>query len=209
MSLESTYFKRDYHYKAKFINRCIAIIRFTKSEKRRRAYKNLVFKMMKDIVKKNIANYLNLLSGLEIRGDMLPSRDELVADCYIIFDKCLEKYKLGKGYNFYFYFNKSLSRNFFRDYQKAMQRCNGVEITEPLTVVNSKFHDYTPMDTTELLLIHLGLSELEKRICRSRMLGQKSSEFLVKNPDVNSGQYSKALKRIKEVLIEFKKRGEI
>ena len=164
---------------------------------------------MKDIVKKNIANYLNLLSGLEIRGDMLPSRDELVADCYIIFDKCLEKYKLGKGYNFYFYFNKSLSRNFFRDYQKAMQRCNGVEITEPLTVVNSKFHDYTPMDTTELLLIHLGLSELEKRICRSRMLGQKSSEFLVKNPDVNSGQYSKALKRIKEVLIEFKKRGEI
>ena len=209
MSLESTYFKRDYHYKAKFINRCIAIIRFTKSEKRSRAYKNLVFKMMKDIVKKNIANYLNLLSGLEIRGDMLPSRDELVADCYIIFDKCLEKYKLGKGYNFYFYFNKSLSRNFFRDYQKAMQRCNGVEITEPLTVVNSKFHDYTPMDTTELLLIHLGLSELEKRICRSRMLGQKSSEFLVKNPDVNSGQYSKALKRIKEVLIEFKKRGEI
>lgn len=209
MSLESTYFKRDYHYKAKFINRCIAIIRFTKSEKRRRAYKNLVFKMMKDIVKKNIANYLNLLSGLEIRGDMLPSRDELVADCYIIFDKCLEKYKLGKGYNFYFYFNKSLSRNFFRDYQKAMQRCNGVEITEPLTIVNSKFHDYTPMDTTELLFIHLGLSELEKRICRSRMLGQKSSEFLVKNPDVNSGQYSKALKRIKEVLIEFKKRGEI
>ncbi len=52
MSLESVYFKRDYQYKAKFVNKCIAIIRFTKSEKRRKAYRNLVFKMMKDIVNK-------------------------------------------------------------------------------------------------------------------------------------------------------------
>lgn len=208
MSLESIYFKKDYHYKAKFINKCIAIIRFTKSEKRQRAYKNLVFKMMKDIVKKNIANYLNLLSGLEVK-DMLPSRDELIADCYIIFDKCLGKYKLGKGYNFYFYFNKSLSRNFFRDYQKAMQRNKGVEITEALSVVNPNFHDNTPPDTTELLMIQLELSELEMRICRSRMLGQKTSEFLEKNPDVTNGQYSKSLKRIKDVLITFKEKGEI
>ena len=81
MSLESVYFKRDYHYKAKFVNKCIAIIRFTKSEKRRRAYHNLVFKMMKDIVKKNIANYLNLLSSINMK-DTLPSRDELIADCW-------------------------------------------------------------------------------------------------------------------------------
>ena len=208
MSLESIYFKRNYHYKSKFINKCIAIIRFTKSEKRKKAYKNLVFKMMKDIVKKNIANYLNLLSGLEVK-DMLPSRDELLADCYIIFDKCLEKYKLGKGYNFYFYFNKSLSRNFFRDYQKTIQRNKGVEITEALTVVNSNFHDNTLPDTTELLMIHLGISDLEIRICRSRMLGQKTSEFLNENPDVTNVQFSKSLKRIKDVLITFKNNGEI
>lgn len=208
MTLESVYFKKDYHYKAKFVNKCIAIIRFTKSEKRKKAYKNLVFKMMKDIVKKNIANYLNLLSGIGIR-DMLPTRDELIANCYIIFDKCLEKYKLGRGYNFYFYYNKSLSRNFFRDYQKALQMSNNVEITEALSIVNRSFHDNSSLHTTELLMIQLGFNELEMRICRSRMLGQKTSEFLEKNLDITSGQYSRGLKRIKEVLITFKEKGEI
>lgn len=208
MGLESVYFKKEFHYKMKFVNRCIAIIRFSKNERRVQAYKNLVFKMMRDIVKKNIANYLNLLQGIE-QKDTLPERDELVADCYIIFDKCLEKYVLGRGYNFYFYFNKSLSRNFFRDYQKEMQRNRKVEITEALSTVHEGFHDTSEPDTTEMLMEHLGLDELEKRICRSRMLGQKTSEFLEENPDITNGQYSRCLKRIKEVLNESKENGDI
>ena len=208
MSLEGVYFKNDYHYKAKFVNKCIAIIRFSKDEKRINAYKNLVFRMMKDIVKKNISNYLNLLRGT-YRKDTLPERDELVADCYIIFDKCLEKYIINKKYNFYFYFNKSLSRNFFRYYQKELQRSSGVEMTEALTTVNSGFHDNKQPDTSELLLSNLGLSDLEKMICRSRMLGQKTSEFLKENTDITNGQYSKSLKKIKEVLIMFQEKGEL
>jgi hypothetical protein len=208
MSLESVYFKKDYHYKAKFVNKCIAIIRFSKDEKRVNAYKNLVFKMMKDIVKKNISNYLKLLKNT-YRKETLPERDELVADCYIIFDNCLNKYIINKKYNFYFYFNKSLSRNFFRKYQKEMQRNNGVEITEALVAVNCEFHDNSKPDTTELLMIHLGLVELEIRICRSRMLGQKMSEFLEENIDVTNNQYLKSLKKIKKVLITFQENKEI
>lgn len=206
MSLESVYFKKDYHYRASFVNKCIAIIRFTKSEKRRKAYYNLVFKMMKDIVKKNIANYLNLISS--VTKDTLPTHDELIADCYIIFDKCVEKYKIGKGYNFYFYYNKSLSRNFFRDYQKAIHN-NTVRISDALSTVNPGLHDNKNLDGTELLMLHLGLDELEIRICKSRLLGQKTSEFLSENDDITQAQYSKSLKRIKEVLTLFKNRGEI
>lgn len=208
MSLESVYFKKDYHYKARFVNRCIAIIRFSKNERRVQAYKNLVFKMMKDIVKKNICNYLNLLQNTE-RKDMLPERDELIADCYLIFDKCLDKYIINKKYNFYFYFNKSLSRNFFRDYQKELQRNKKVEITEALTTVHQGFHDRSEPDTTELLMSQLGFDELKQRICRSRMLGQKTSEFLEENPDITNGQYSRCLKRVKEVLLKSKEKGEI
>lgn len=208
MGLENTYFKRDYKYKAKFVNKCIAIIRFTKSERRRRAYQNLVFKMMKDIVKKNILNYLNLISSLDTR-DELPTRDELIAECYIIFDKCVTKYHLGRGYNFYFYFNKSLSRNFFRDYQKAMARSVNVEVTEALEVVHPGFHDHSHVESTELLMHNLGFSELEVRICRSRLQGQKTSEFLKENEDVTNGMYSKALKSIKDVLLELQEQGEL
>lgn len=208
MSLESRYFKKDYHYKAKFINKCIVIIKFSKKEKRVNAYKNLVFRMMKDIVKKNISNYLNLLQNT-YRKDTLPERDELVSDCFIIFNKCLEKYIICKEYNFYFYFNKSLSRNFFRDYKKEIQRNNGVEITGALETVNHGFHINANPDTTELLMTQLRLSELEIRICKSRMIGQKTSEFLEENEDVTNSQYSKSLKRIKEILIIFKEKGEI
>lgn len=208
MGLESMYFKADYHYRAKFVNKCISIIRYSKDERRVRAYKNLVFKMMKDIVKKNICNYLNLLQNTEMKD--MPDKDELIADCYIIFDKCLEKYVIKKNYNFYFYFNKSLSRNFYRDYQKEFQRSNNhVEVSEALESVNKGFHDYREPDTTELLMEHLGLDELEKRICRSRMLGQKTSEFLKENPEVTNGQYSRCLKRIKEVLQTSEEEGEI
>lgn len=204
MSLESVFFQRDYHYKVGFVNKCIAIIRFAKSSERQEAYRNLVFKMMKDIVKKNIANYLNLLSFV-IDKEMLPSRDELVADSYIIFDKCLEKYKIGKGYNFYFYFNKSLSRNFFRTYQReALKRNNSVRITEAMETVNPGFHDHSQPDMTELLFKCLDFSELEQRICRSRLLGQKVCEFLANNSDVSEIQYSKALRRIKQVLTDMK-----
>lgn len=208
MSLESRYFAKDYHYRAKFVNRCIAIIRYSPSPRRQRAYKNLVFKMMKDVVKKNIRNYLNLLSSTDTED--LPTKDELVANSYVIFDKCLDKYVLKKNYNFYFYFNKSLLRNFYKDYRQEYRRTStSVEVTETLESVNPGFHDYSEPDTTELLLTHLNLSELEKDICRSRLKEQKTSEFLAERPDVTSSQYSSALKRIKEVLLLYKQKHEI
>jgi hypothetical protein len=41
------------------------------------------------------------------------------------------------------------------------------------------------------------------------MAGQKTSEFLKENPEVTNGQYSRYLKRIKEVLQTSKEEGEI
>lgn len=206
--LENDFLKKDFRYRVKFTNKCIAIIRFSKDEKRVKSFKNLLFKMMKGVILKNICNYLNLLQNI-CREDIIPERDELIADCYVIFDKCLEKYIISKKYNFYFYFNKSLSRSFFRDYQKKFQRSNSVEITEAIeTIHNGLFVNKEP-DTTEILMEQINFNDIEKRICRSRMLGQKNSDFLEKNSDITSAQYSKALKHIKEILTIQKERGEI
>lgn len=198
MSLESTFFKKDYHYRVQFVNHCLRIMKLS-CEKRRLAYRNLVFKMMKDIVKKNISNYLNLLNSINVKP--LPSRDELIIECYLIFDKCVDKYILADGHNFYYYFNKSLSRNFFRSFQKEMRHNNNsVKITDSLVTINSNFHDNSQLDTTELLMILLNLSDIEMKICRSRLSGQKVSEFLEEN-NISSLQYSRLLKNIKEILI--------
>lgn len=208
MSLEDKYFCKDYEYEAKFVNKYIAIIRFSKNEERVSAYKDLVFKMMKDIVKKNISNYMNLLSGTCIKDD-LPDRCELIADCYIVFDRCLELFKITKKNNFYFYFNKSLGRNFYRQYQKTLTMCKNVYLTEALTTVNSEFHCKGHVDTNDMIMDNLGLTDLEKLICESRLRGERTADFLEKNEGVNSGQYSRSLRRIKSIVIHFKDKGQI
>ena len=208
MSLESTYFKVDFFYNAPLVEKYVKIIQTSKSPKRVRAFKNLVFMMMKDIVKKNIANYLNLLRNSGVED--LPERDELVADCYLIFDKCVYNFILGRGYNFYFYFNKSLSRNFFRDYQRETKHNNSTtEITVVMTIVNSSFRSSEERGSVDLLMDQLGFNELEKRVCKSRIAGQKTSEFLKSNPDITNSQYSRALKVVKEKLNIVKENKDI
>ena len=214
MGLESKYFKHDFYYDNARVERFIGIIKNPESTSRRQqAFKNVVFKMMKDVVKKNMRNYLNLLTnGTSIPQEEIPTEDELVADCYLIFDKCLTKYKLGCGYNFYFYFNKSMSRCFYRAWTKEMSRDNSsVEIGEALETVNARFH--TSSDSTSnsmnLLLDSLGVNSLERRVIKSRLAGQKTGEFLKANTDVTHNQYSQALKNVKVLLKRFKDSGEI
>lgn len=207
MKLEKKYFNRDYYYRNEIIEKFIKIIR-TSGEKRGNSFKNLIFKMMKDIVKKNISNYLNLLKNTSLKND-LPERDDLIADCYVIFDKCIEKYIMDNGNNFYFYFNKSLSRAFYRCYQKEFKKeIHSVKITESVMQKNVGFHT-NKNDNIELLLHNFKFTEIEKRICQSKFIGQKTNEFLKENPDISMNTYSNSLKNIKNILKKYKERGEI
>lgn len=202
-NLENTYFKKNYRYRVKFVNKCLKIIRYSEKESRINAYKNLLFKMMKDVVKKNIANYLNLLRNAEVKD--VPARDELVSECYIIFDKCVSGFTINKNHNFYFYFNKSLSRNFYRSYQKEVfRKNNSVEVTDVLEIVNSGFHDYREPDTMDLLMSTLQFNEIDKRICRSKLSGQNLSDFFKNNPDIKKTDYYESLKKIKAILIKYR-----
>ena len=207
MGLEHEIFNTDYHYRPKQVNKFLVMIKFGNTEKRRLAFKNLVFRMMKDIVIKNISNYLNLLNNTPMKEN-LPDRDELVSECFLIFNKCIEKYKVLPSHNFYFYFNKSLSRNFFKDYQRALVN-DKIELTEAIYTCHPDLRESERPNTVAILMDNMNFSDLEIRISESRMRGQKTSEFLEDNPDVTSGQYSKALKHIKEMLNELKDKGEL
>lgn len=207
MGLEHEIFKTDYHYRPKKVNKFIVMIKFGNTERRRLAFSNLVFRMMKDIVVKNITNFLNLLGNTPMKDD-LPERDELVSDCYLIFNKCIEKYKVLPSNSFYFYFNKALSRYFFKHYQRALVN-DKIELTEAIAVCHPDLREDERPDTAEILMENMNFTELEIRISRSRMNGQKTSEFLRDNPEVTSGEYSKCLKHIKEMLNELKEKGEL
>lgn len=208
MTLENLYFRKDFYYDAEQVEGYIGIIQTSTSSKRVRAYKNLVFMMMKDIVKKNISNFLNLLRGIDSLD--IPERGDLVTNCYITFDKCLEKYIVGRGYNFYFYFNKSLSRNFFREYQREMQRMNAsAEVTEAMFYVSKEMRVDAVHSSVDFVMDNLQFTPLEKKICHSKMSGQRASDFLKMNPEVTNSQYSRALKSVKNKLLLAKENNEI
>lgn len=205
-SLEHRIFKKDFLYRQKFINTCIMRIKYGhRSERTIRGYKMYIFKMMHDIVKKNICNYINLLTnGTECRE--IPNHDDVLADVYIMFDKCLEKFKVKKGNKFYYYFNKSLSRNFYREYQKT-QKQTAVELTDAMEVVHPNLQYKADNYSVDVVMDNLGFNDIEKRIVYSRMRGQKITEFLKENKDITNNQYSNALKKMKNLITNAQESG--
>lgn len=206
MNLERRIFKRKFIYRQKFINVCILRIKYGhRSERTIRGYKMYVFKMMHDIVQKNICNYINLLTNGTSMQE-IPDHDDVLTDVYIMFDKCIEKYKVRKGNKFYYYFNKSLSRNFYRKYQK-IQRRSGIRLTDVMEAVHPKLRFQNHAYTHNILCENLGLTDFERKIVESRMRGQPITEFLRENETVTNSQYSHALRRIKQIIIETRENG--
>lgn len=205
-SLERRIFRKDFLYRQKFINACIMRIKYGhRSERTIRGYKMYIFKMMHDIVKKNICNYINLLTnGTDCRE--IPDHDDVLTDVYIMFDKCLEKFKVKKGNKFYYYFNKSLSRNFYREYQK-IQKQTAVELTDAMEVVHPNLRYKSDNYSVDVVMDNLGFNDIEKRIVHSRMRGQKITEFLRENKDITNNQYSSALKKMKNLITDAQESG--
>jgi len=206
-SLERRIFRRDFIYRQKFINTCIMRIKYGhRSERTIRGYKMYIFKMMHDIIKKNICNYINLLmNGTNLTE--IPKHDDVLTDVYIMFDKCLDKYKVSKGRKFYYYFNKSLSRNFYREYQRIQKRTySETENVEEAVHPNLRYNEDNY--TVGVLMDNLGFTDTEKRIVESRLKGQYITEFLKENTDVTQIQYANAMKRMKDLILRAKKGGK-
>lgn len=205
-SLEKRIFKKDFIYKQKFINTCIMRIKYgRRSERTIRGYKMYIFKMMHDIVKKNICNYINLLTnGTSLKN--IPTHDDVLTDVYIMFDKCLEKYKVSKKNKFYFYFNKALGRNFYREYQR-IQKQTSTELKKDNDMPSHDQRYNSDNYGVGLLMHNLGFNDAERRIVESRMRGQKITEFLEENPDITNSQYSVALRKMKSVILDAQERG--
>ena len=190
--------RKEYKYKRKFINACILRIRYgRRKEHTIRGYKTYIFKSMKTIIEKNICNYINLLNGSPCR--QMPEYDEILSECWLVFDDCLAKYKVAKNNNFYFYFNKALSRRFYKYYCKEMNY-NNTDMTDAIMTVHPKLN-YTPhLDTEEVIYHNLHLTKFEQRVCRSKLKGEKVSEFLKRNRSCTHSKYQKALDKIKRLL---------
>lgn len=202
-SLEHRIFKRDFLYRQRFINVCILRIKYGhRSERTVRGYKMYVFKMMHDIVKKNICNFINLIM-YGTNNSEIPTHDDVLTSVYIMFDKCLYKYKVRRKNKFYYYFNKALSRYFYREYCKILKRSN-IELTNAMEVVHPRLRLESDHYNVDVLMDNLNFNELERKIVVSRMKGQKIVDFLAENEGITNNQYTAALKHMKLLINDAK-----
>lgn len=203
-SLEAQIFNISFVYNTDLAQKLIVIIQAKSTrERRKQSVRTLLFKMMKDIVKKNIQNYQNLLRGIEdFPREEIPASDELVADCWEVFHICTEKYNPEIGDNFYFFFNKALSRKFYRKYQDKQKEM----FREPRLDEDCDYENRMTMsslggvETVELIIDVLDFTDVEKRIIQSKLKEQRTQDFLKENKDISSVTYSRAMSSIKEKL---------
>lgn len=203
-SVESTLFNVSFVYNKDLAQKLIVIMKKkSSSERRRSSIRYLLFKMMKDIVKKNIQNYQNLLRSIEdLQREDIPVTDDLIGDCWEVFHICTEKYDPEKGDNFYFFYNKALSRKFYRDYQDKLKEM----FREPRLDDECDFENRMSMsslggvETVDLIIDVLGFTDVEKRIALSKLRQQRTQDFLKENKDISSVTYSRALASVKEKL---------
>lgn len=200
-SLEQQFFSVSFRYDSKFVDKLVLHLHEATKPKHMEGLKWLIFKMMKDIVKKNSLNYLNLLRKLPDSSLFeIPTIDDLIFDCIDVYDRCIKNYEIGS--NFYFYYNTALSRYFFRKYQREFDRIENItefENDDRLTNILS-YSSNGGVERVELLIDLLQFSPLEKEICLSRCNGERTEDFVKRHKDVSSSAYTKAMKNIKKKL---------
>lgn len=168
------------------------------------ALKLLLFKMMKKLVKKNSFNYINLLNGIQF--EELPTSAELISDCYMVFDVCVSKFKTDGGYDFYFYYNKALSRNFYENYRRK-SRAKEVKMFEWIDNVNDDMRVKGVYDSIDSILNRINFSELELRVIKSKIDGISMNEFLKLNEDITQLEFNKSLKKVRHTLLKLIENG--
>jgi len=196
MSVESVLFRKEFAYNEKKCDVLILHIQRCRDVNHVANTKDTLFRMMGMVVAKNVSNYISLL--VNSNCDEIPTRDEAIAIAFTIFESCVCKFKVGHGFNFYFYFNKSLSRAFFRLYQRSVKSSNNVHSVD---FMEMNFEGKTNSDEEiNLVIATLHLTDLEERVCWSKLHGENRAAFLEDNTDVTPQQYGAALVILKDKL---------
>lgn len=201
-SVESTIFNVSFAYNKDLVQKLIKIMKKkSSSERRRSSIRYLLFKMMKDVVKKNVQNYQNLLHSIkDLQREDIPVTNDLITDCWEVFYICIDKYDTKRGENFYFFFNKALSRKFYRDYQRKLKEMFREPRLEDDFENKMSMSSLGGVETVDLIIDILGFTDVEKRIALSKIRQQRAQDFLKENKDISSVTYSRALASVKEKL---------
>ena len=183
----------------------VLIIKIKKSTKEQNTLKlkKELFLMMNRIIIKNIHNYLKLSNNSPVTEEC-NNYFEMQSEAYIIMDKCLENFEVNIKNDFYFYFNKSLSRNFYRMFSQTIrEKKRSGMVMEFISLFSSNPTNDIDSDV-EFLIDQLGFDSREKTILLSKMYNITKTKFLAKNKKFSKEDYDTVLSSVKEKLNKIK-----
>lgn len=161
-----------------------------------------VFFMMKKILIKNINNYQKLCRNSNL-GSNFNDNDELESECFIIFENCIYKFVSDNGKNdFYFYFNKSLSRSLYKIFLNNTKDFNSISNESSFleeNLIENKMSN-SEIESIDFYLSNFSLDDNCLRVIHSRLIGERVGEFLENNFDFNQKLYDSCMKKIKKEL---------
>jgi hypothetical protein len=195
-------------YNNKEIINKIKVIRFLSENKPRSKkidkMKLEIFFTMKNLVIKNINNYSKYTQNSKI-SELAYNSIEMENEAFIILDNCIRHFKYK--YDFYFYFNKSLSRNFYRMFSKDLRQ-NDKDIVYKTDLFHRKKDEFLYCNI-EIDIFNLGFDELDMIVLKSKMNDETKDVFMKNNPNFQMSKYYTCMKKIKKILTTLKENDEL
>lgn len=182
-------------YSEKDVIKCIVIIKNSSNDKLIQKKKELIIKYSSKIILRNVVNFFNQLRGVE-SGKICHEKDDIVSECYMILDNCIENFNLNSGYKFYFYLNKAMMRGLNKLKKKSYRGESCSTYIDSNEVCKFDWRTFSSEESNPLLLEKI-FTKKEVLLMQSRIQEQKIDEF-IKSVEISRTEYHKILKRIRE-----------
>lgn len=169
---------KDCMYSHKKVFLYIIIIRSTKSQYIKDLYFQKLFFVLKEITVKNINNFFSLCR----RANYTPHLEgvDLISECFIILHKNVNNFNLQQRNSFHFFYNKSLSRAFYRTYEKAL-RGTFVNFVDNDFYVDMEVLTYMDLTFFDYYCDRFNLSKIQRNILKFKLDGGDLDKFLIKH----------------------------
>lgn len=192
-SLYNSLSRKYIKYNDTLVRKSIKIIRSAPNTRIADRERAKILDMMSRVIVKGVNNFFKLMSNVEQNDNVIiHTYDDIVAECYIILDKCVEKFDLENENKFYFYFNKSVNQGLFR-IQERCYRTKNIDINEP------KYRNFGSETIETPILLENILNDKQMLVINSKLENQDVHEFC-KMMKMTSIEYNNILRQSKDIL---------
>jgi hypothetical protein len=181
-------------YCEKSVRKSVAILKVVKNGRVAEKHKKILMLLCSKIIIKSVNGFFFLIRGIE-KGNVIHEQDDIVQECFLILNKCIEKFDLkNPDYRFYFYVNSAMQKGLYRLKEKEYSSISNKHIYVNISEVVE--HDTMIVKgMNHPLFLGKNFTKKEILLMQSKLDDEHIDDFCEKI-DINKAEYYKVLKTI-------------